>query len=284
MMTETMSQVVPFLSGLTFQLVGFPETRQQDLSDWITEAQGELVYSDHRDPVDYLLVPVAGELRPHRRLVTEIWLEDCLDEGKLISPPLYHHRALALGAARPLEGVVTCLSGYSGRERDFLNQLVLGLGGVAQEIFAKRDNPEKGARGNTHLVIGEPEGNKYEAAVKWKLPIVTKDWLRACWRDMAWVSEGRFLVGASTAVTRGRPEPSEEPMEVEESRQEDTLTDQSVDLIHRSYQRAAGTPKAAATLAAKSPRAAPVTPDTVVRTSASRLAPPGAADSPLATQ
>ena len=306
MMTETMSQVVPFLSGLTFQLVGFPETQQQDLSDWITEAQGELVYSDHRDPVDYLLVPVTGvegELRPHRRLVTEIWLEDCLDEGKLISPPLYHHRALALGAARPLEGVVTCLSGYSGRERDFLNQLVLGLGGVAQEIFAKRDNPEKGARGNTHLVIGEPEGNKYEAAVKWKLPIVTKDWLRACWRDMAWVSEGRFLVGASTAVTRGRPEPSEEPMEVEESRQEDTLTDQSVDLIHRSYQRAAGTPKAAATLAAKSPRAAPVTPlaalsmasprvpraavetpDTVVRPSASRLATPGAADSPLATQ
>ena len=304
MLTETMSQVVPFLSGLTFHLIGFPETQQQDLSDWITEAQGELVYSDHTDPVDYLLVPVAGvagELRPHRRLVTEIWLEDCLDEGRLISPPLYYHRALALGAARPLEGVVTCLSGYSGRERDFLNQLVVGLGGVAQEIFAKRDNPEKGARGNTHLVCPEPEGNKYEAAVKWKLPIVTREWLRACWRDLAWVSEGSFLVGASTTVTRGRPEPSEEPMEVEESRQEDTVTDQSVGLVNRSYQRAAGTPKAAATLAAKSPRAAPVTPlaalsmasprgprpvetpDTVVRP-ASRLATPGAADSPLATQ
>jgi len=132
--------VPPFLSDLTFQLVGFPETQQGDLSAWITEAQGEIVYSDHGDPLNYLLEPVAGvagELPPHHNLVSEVWL-DCLDEGKLMSPPLYHHRALALGPARQLEGVVTCLSGYYGRERDFLHQLVVGLGGVAQEIFAKR--------------------------------------------------------------------------------------------------------------------------------------------------
>ena len=71
--------VPPFLSDLTFQLVGFPESQQQNLGDWILEVRGKLVYFNHGDPVDYLLVPVAGaagELPPHHNLVSEIWLED----------------------------------------------------------------------------------------------------------------------------------------------------------------------------------------------------------------
>ena len=54
-----------------------------------------------------------------------------------------------------------------------------------QEIFAKRDNPEKGAKGNTHLICPEGAGQKYEAAMKWRLPIVSKEWLRACLRSAA---------------------------------------------------------------------------------------------------
>jgi hypothetical protein len=284
MMTETMSQVQPFLSGLTIELAGFPEQQQQDLSDWINEAEGELVYSDHEGRVDYLILPLAGgprTLRQHRRLVSELWLEDCLDAGELVEPQYFHRPALlpATEGPGPLAGVVTCLSGYTGREREFLSQLVGALGGAAQEIFAKRDNPEKKAKGNTHLICPEGTGQKYDAAMKWRLPVVTAGWLRACLRDRAWVSESSFLVGAATTATPGRPEPSEEPQETAEEEAEETVTNMSIDEIHRSYgqQKAAvESPMASMTLAS---------PATLVRPSvASRLATPGPADSPLATQ
>ena len=42
--------------------------------------------------------------------------------------------------------MVSGLSGYTGREREFLNSLVEVLGGLAQEIFAKMDNKDKGLR------------------------------------------------------------------------------------------------------------------------------------------
>jgi len=239
--TATMSQVLPFFSGLTFQLLGFPEQRQQELSDWITEAEGDLVYSDHQGKVDYLLVPIAGwngELRPHRRLVTELWLEDCLDAnngaGQLL-PIEFQYRPVKPIAGQPLEGVVACLSGYGGNVRVFLAHLVGALGGLNQEVFAKRDKDE--VRGSTHLICPDAGGSKYTAAMKWKLPVVSKDWLQACLRDETWVSEKKFLVGDAKTVTSGKPEPSEpeEETNVEEEVEEDTVTNMSVDEVQRSY-------------------------------------------------
>merc|ERR1719209_190908 len=137
--TGTMSQVLPFFTGLTFQLLGFPEQRQQELSDWITEAEGDLVYSDHQGKVDYLLVPMTGwegELRPHIRLVSEFWLEDCLDAnngaGQLL-PIEFQYRPVKPIAGQPLEGVVACLSGYGGNVRVFLAHLVGALAGQPLE-------------------------------------------------------------------------------------------------------------------------------------------------------
>merc|ERR1719234_2378383 len=215
-----MSQVLPFLSGLTFEILGFPENRQQELSDWITEAEGDLVYIDHEGRVDYLVVPITGfegKSRSHKHLVTDLWLEDCLDSnngsGQLL-PVEFHHRPVKQIAGRPLEGVVACLSGYGGHERSFLAHLVGALGGLNQEVFAKRDKDK--VRGSTHLICPEADGSKYTAAMKWKLPVVSKDWLIACLRDKTWVSLQKFLVGDAKTVTSGKPEPSE-PEEDEET-------------------------------------------------------------------
>jgi hypothetical protein len=45
---------------------------------------------------------------------------------------------------------------------------------LAQEDFAKRDKEKDGkvTKQSTHLVCATPEGNKYNAAIKWKLPVV----------------------------------------------------------------------------------------------------------------
>merc|ERR1719481_351750 len=93
--TASMSQVPPFLAGAKLELLGFNEETQQDLTEWVTEAGGEIVYMDFKGTLDYLVVPVEGGESRHkaRKVVTRLWLEDCLDEGKLL-PPAYYHEPL----------------------------------------------------------------------------------------------------------------------------------------------------------------------------------------------
>lgn len=223
--TASLSQVQPFLAGLKLELVGFNEETQQDLTDWITEAGGELVYTDYTGVLDYLVVPVSGGSSRHKykRMVSSYWLEDCLDAGELLDVHYHHHPLVVVSDSSPLAGVVTCLSGYNGKERDYLNNLVTALGGTAQEIFAKRDNKAKGAMGSTHLICPEGSGQKYTAAMKWGLPVVSRDWVTSCHREMTWLSERTFLVGEATAFTDGKPEPSIE------TKIENTVMDQTND-------------------------------------------------------
>ena len=96
-------------------------------------------------------------------------------------------------------------------------------------MFAKKDNKVKKTLGSSHLICPEPEGQKYLAALKWNLPAVTKDWLLACLRDKAWVSESSFLVGDCKAFNEDKPQPSEEteavPTEDETVMEEATRVD-----------------------------------------------------------
>ena len=81
---------------------------------------------------------------------------------------------------------------------------------LLQDMFAKKDNKAKKTLGSSHLICPEAEGQKYQAALKWSLPVVSKDWLLACLRDHTWVSEKPFLVGESTAFNEDKPQPREE--------------------------------------------------------------------------
>ena len=109
----------------------------QDLTQWVREAAGEVVCSDSKGVIDFLVVPViwGGQTKQkYRQLVNKFWIEDCLDAGELLTVE-YHHVPLSPrteGDVSPLAGVVTCLSGYVNRERFYLNTLVGYLGGTAQ--------------------------------------------------------------------------------------------------------------------------------------------------------
>ena len=107
-----------------------------------------MVYTDFSGELDYLVTPCTGSTSRHRfkQHASSIWLEDCLDQDKLLDIAYYHKIINIDKDLRPLDGVVSGLSGYTGREREFLNSLVEVLGGLAQEIFAKIDNKDKGLR------------------------------------------------------------------------------------------------------------------------------------------
>ncbi len=215
------SQVSRFLTDKKLALVGFGEDAESDLGEWVNEAGGEFVFRDFKGLLDYLVVPMDGAADVAvksgfraREVVTEYWLEDCLDAGSLLPVEYYHRQIKVDREARPCHGAVIGITNYVGKERQFVTALAEALGALAQEIFAKRD--KRGAKQSTHLVCAKPEGAKYEAAIKWGLPVVTKDWMLACSRDMAWVSEKSFLVGEAVAYDKDRPEPSEERPEEKE--------------------------------------------------------------------
>jgi hypothetical protein len=67
-----------------------------------------------------------------------------------------------------------------------------------QEVFSKKKNAERNAEASTHLLCPTPTGPKYNAAVKWKLPVVSKDWLLACAEQGIRVAEEPYLIAGST--------------------------------------------------------------------------------------
>ncbi len=198
-----------FLTGKKLYFNGLENEVEAELTDWVTEAGGELVNMDYEGRLDYLIVSIGGPtktlpsaMKPDE-VVTYLWLEECVDNNRLL-PFSYFHRPIAIDMkAKPCQGVVIGITGYSGKERTYITSLATCLGMLAQEIFAKRD--KKGAKKSTHLVCANPDGPKYEAAVNWGLPVVSKDWLLACLDVMQWVSEGPFLVGKSSVVTPNKP-------------------------------------------------------------------------------
>ena len=173
--------------------------------------------------LDYLVVPIRGSVDSPfqaRETVNDLWLEECLDEGKLVPIETPIHRPLKLDLSlKPCAGVVIGITNYMGKERSFISTLAECLGMISQEIFAKRD--KGAARQSTHLICASAEGSKYNAAVKWKVPVVSKDWLLACLKDLTWVSEQPFLIGDSNTFTEGKPMPREDTEE------ENTLTEEA---------------------------------------------------------
>jgi hypothetical protein len=85
-------QVPAFLTGKKMAMVGLDEALEAELTDWIGEAGGELVFRDFQGTLDYLLVPrdfktydlVRKCQFKAKEVFTSLWLEDCLDQGKLL--------------------------------------------------------------------------------------------------------------------------------------------------------------------------------------------------------
>ena len=105
-----------------------------------------------------------------RHTVTELWLERCLDEGRIVDfDEVVFYRPLRIET--PLHGFESYMigiTGYDGLERQHLGKLVTRLGGKFTENFTRK---------NTHLLCKERSGVKYEKALQWKIPAVDRSWL-----------------------------------------------------------------------------------------------------------
>ncbi|KAK0071479.1 hypothetical protein PV326_001198, partial [Microctonus aethiopoides] len=193
-----------FFTGLTFLVVGFDDEEKALAIRNIEGLGGRIVMNSYSGVPDYGVVPITGiQLWDTvSEIVTYLYIEDCINNEKIIDIA-YYHRPLAVPAsAKPLADCVITISSYSGFERIYLKQLAVALGARHQDFFARLTNIEKGQYAVTHLICPSPVGEKYVVAVKWNLPAVTAEWLLACAEKLQLIDKTPYLVGETVAPIR----------------------------------------------------------------------------------
>lgn len=124
--------------------------------------------------------------------------------------------------SNPLSNCVITLSIYADVERDFLFNLAELLGARyyrmieylknsvlqkqiiiprCQNTFARKRNIDRNVYASTHLICPTPEGDKYNGAIRWNLPVVNALWLMDCAQKNTLVNETPYLVGESRSKT-----------------------------------------------------------------------------------
>lgn len=190
------TEAIDIFEGLKFVIVGFAGAEYAELKRDIDLLSGCVVSKTYRGIADYAVVPVFGsELhQTTSEVVNDLWIRECCRE-KEIRDVLYYHRPIAIQNTTVLAGCAVTLSSYAGYERNFLQILVTELGGIAQDKFARISVAKDNIFASTHLIASEPSGKKYCAAIKWKLPVVDKNWLLECARTGKLVPEDDYLIG-----------------------------------------------------------------------------------------
>ena len=67
-------------------------------------------------------------------------------------------------------------------------------GARCQEYFVRKASANYEA--STHLLCREPDGNKYKAARKWNIPVVSREWLFACAASGTLIPIDKYPVGS----------------------------------------------------------------------------------------
>nr|CAD7568710.1 unnamed protein product [Timema californicum] len=186
------------LGGVLMEIVGFDSSQKEELVQLVTHIGGK-VAEEQDTPTYAISMPVVT--REFRCTASEqvnfFWLNDCAEEETKV-PIKYFHRPIEINLdSLPLKDCVITLSSYSGREKEFLMEVAEALGAMNQQVFARTNQPAKDIFAATHLVCPEKGSKKFNAAIKWKLPVVNHEWLLACAKEDKRVSEKPYLVADS---------------------------------------------------------------------------------------
>lgn len=155
----------------------FPEEQRPEIVMWVTEGGGEVVADQNRKNVHFIVerhgVVSCLTHTSWTSYITTHWIHSCLEEGCLLdisSHILYS--PLACNIPLPgFEGYRLCASRYDMKERQLLRNLCYVLGVKYVEKLTKKV---------THLLCKFADGDKYEAASRWGIRVVTADWLYEC--------------------------------------------------------------------------------------------------------
>ncbi|GFS61654.1 DNA topoisomerase 2-binding protein 1-A [Nephila pilipes] len=195
---EPTSSSAQLYAGLKFVIVGFGEKDSELLANMIEYHSGSVCSNNPALNVDIAIVPIIWQdyVIYAANIITNCWLQKCVEDSRIYEfdeNELFRPIHIPPGK-KPFESFVISISQYSGTERDCLMYLSENLGATVQEYFVRKANRSRGILSNTHLIAAAPEGSKYEAAKKWKIPAVTKQWVLDAAKSGAAPSVDKYLV------------------------------------------------------------------------------------------
>merc|ERR550532_3299686 len=110
----------------------------------------------------------AQALRDGKRLVTVFWLNDIVVKKVVIPPWKAIHFPLPANFDRPCENMILTLTGFGGRDRDWVKEVIKIVGAKYTSYFTRH---------NHAIICKSCEGDKYKKAKEWKVPSVSIQWL-----------------------------------------------------------------------------------------------------------
>ncbi|RMD45090.1 hypothetical protein DV735_g170, partial [Chaetothyriales sp. CBS 134920] len=179
-----------WLTGKQFLIARFDQQKSLKLAQIITALGGTVANSSHQihntdgasASPDLLMVPwkTASEDLPHvpgAEIVSELWLEYCMEQKAFIPPSDYLYGSLQ--SAKRLLGfsqLSIASNGFAGIQLRHLSKIVVALGARYSEVFDS----------STSLLIckASPENPnrkmKMRRARAWAIPVVSEQWLEVC--------------------------------------------------------------------------------------------------------
>lgn len=107
-------------------------------------------------------------LREGKRLVTIFWLNDIVVKKVVLPPWKGVHFPLPANFDRPCENMILTLTGFEGRDRDWVKEMIKIAGAKYTSYFTKH---------NHAIICKSCEGEKFKKAKEWKVPTVSIQWL-----------------------------------------------------------------------------------------------------------
>ncbi|XP_071943540.1 DNA topoisomerase 2-binding protein 1-like isoform X2 [Antedon mediterranea] len=183
-------------TGKKFTILEFLEDEEEEITNMINAEGGIVISTSDNSKADYQIVPnvVTKAVSNICNVATNCWLQKCMEFQEVYqvsSHPLYLPILLDLNK-KPLKDCVLTVSQYIGVERDCLLHIATLLGATCQEYLSRK--AKNNVKANTHLLLKDPEGTKYDAAKKWKIPAVGIGWILECAQQCRHADEDNYLI------------------------------------------------------------------------------------------
>ncbi|XP_073271085.1 uncharacterized protein [Primulina huaijiensis] len=154
----------------------FPEEQRPEIMQWVGEGGGEVAPDQDKKNVHFIVerhgvIPCLTDVRC--TYVSSHWIHSCIENGRLLEVGS-HLLYSPLPCRIPLpgfEGYRFCVSRYDTKERQLLRNLCYVLGVKLVEKLTKKA---------THLICKYADGDKYEAACRWRIQVVSAEWIHEC--------------------------------------------------------------------------------------------------------
>ena len=100
-------------------MTGVESEKDAELNEWINEAGGEVMSMEYEGPIDYLITGLTFDpMKTFKMKPSNIWtylfLEDCLDQGKIAGLQYFHQPITIDPDLKPGKDLVIGITGYAG--------------------------------------------------------------------------------------------------------------------------------------------------------------------------